>query len=167
MYIGGVKLSKLVILVVKTSIGYFLFIVIAFTIPIYKNAHKIISSTIDHIYSNRIVIGETALIVKIADTEEARILGLSNTLELKPQNGLFFVFERLDYHGIWMKDMFFPIDIIWIDQNMEVVHIEENVSPDTFPTVFRPSKKSLYVLETNAGFVKKHGIKIGDIITKL
>lgn len=167
MNYGTLTPNKLLILVTKTVLGYTLFVIVLFIIPIYQQAKTVFGDFVDDVYSNRIVVGETALIVKIADTEEARIAGLSNVPELKPKNGVFFKFETNDFHGIWMKDMNFAIDVIWIDKDYQVVHIEKNVSPDTYPTVFKPKTKSMYVLETNAGFVEKNGIKIGDIVTLL
>ncbi|HMP67577.1 MAG TPA: DUF192 domain-containing protein [Candidatus Paceibacterota bacterium] len=167
MIVGKLNGNKLMVLVVKTSIAYLIFIVVMFTLPIYKQAYKIFGSAIDEIYASRVVIGETSLTVRIANDSVSRTSGLSNVAELGEKNGVFFIFDQADYHGIWMKDMLFSIDIIWIDQNMEVVHIEQNISPNTFPKTFIPNKKSLYVLETNAGFVKKHGIKIGDVVTRL
>ena len=73
-----------------------------------------------------------------------------------------FVFDQLDFHGIWMKDMKFPIDIIWLDDTQQVVTIKTYISPDSYPEVFRPTQESLYVLEVPAGFVKTAEIKIGD-----
>jgi uncharacterized membrane protein (UPF0127 family) len=61
-----------------------------------------------------------------------------------------------------MKDMKFSIDIIWLDKDLQVVYFEENVSPDTYPNVFKPDKKAKYILEVNAHFVSKNHIKYGD-----
>jgi uncharacterized membrane protein (UPF0127 family) len=52
--------------------------------------------------------------------------------------------------------MKFPIDMIWLDENYNVVTIASNVSPNTFPKTFRPSVPSRYVLEVNAGFAQKN-----------
>jgi len=64
---------------------------------------------------------------------------------------MLFVFENPGIHGIWMKDMKFPIDIIWLDKDMSVISKELNVSPDTYPQVFYPSREAYYVLEVKAG----------------
>jgi len=101
-------------------------------------------------------------LVEVADDEVERIQGLSNTSYLGDKDGLLFVFEEPGLHGIWMKDMRFPIDIIWFGADMKVVSIEEDVAPETFPEIFLPDEPALYVLEGNAGFVQLHGIEIGD-----
>ena len=113
------------------------------------------------------VVGEAKLRVEIADNYSEREKGLSNRYELEEGTGMFFIFPEVGYHGIWMKDMNFPIDIIWFDVSMKVVHLEENVSPSTYPNSFKPDSKSKYVLEVPAGFIKKEGIKISDWITIL
>lgn len=93
--------------------------------------------------------------------------GLSGREKLPYNDGMWFVFPNAGRHGIWMKDMLFPIDIIWLDESNTIVHIEQNVSPDTFPKVFYPNSDAKYVLETNAGWSREHNIKINTkIITK-
>ena len=109
-----------------------------------------------------ITIGRAALHVLIADTNERRMLGLSHRESLGKTQGMFFVFDEPGTHGIWMKDMKFPIDIIWLDDSLRVIYIKEDVSPDTFPTVFEPESETSFVLETNAGFVKKNNITLGS-----
>jgi uncharacterized membrane protein (UPF0127 family) len=64
-----------------------------------------------------------------------------------------------------MKDMKFPIDIIWVDSNKKIVHIEDNLQPCLFllpcPS-YTPTADSLYVLEVVSNFTNKHDIRIGD-----
>jgi len=100
--------------------------------------------------------------LEIADSVPERERGLSGRTALPEDSGLFFIFDNEDFHGIWMKEMLFPIDIIWMDSLLSVVHTEENISPDSFPEIFYPEQKALYVLEANAGFIEKHQIKLGD-----
>jgi uncharacterized protein len=77
---------------------------------------------------------------------------------------MLFVFENEAEHIFWMKDMRFPIDIIWLDSNKTIIHIEHNVQPCSFgsfcPT-YKPDGNSLYVLETVAGFANKYAIVQG------
>lgn len=101
---------------------------------------------------------ETALAVSL----ERRILGLSGTPMLPENEGLLFVYPEPGLHGIWMKDMLYPIDIIWLDAAGTIIYIEKNVSPDTFPESFRPHSNAVFVLEVNANFSEKNGVKIGD-----
>lgn len=96
--------------------------------------------------------------IEIADTDAKRELGLSNRPSLPEDSALLFIFPTSDTWGIWMKGMHFPIDIIWLDANYRVVYSAENVSPESYPNVFKPSTPARYVLETNAGFISKNRI---------
>lgn len=111
-----------------------------------------------------VVINQKVFSVLIMDTAKTRENGLSNRSPLTSDEGMLFVFEKEDFHGFWMKDMLFSIDMIWIDANLRVVHIEKQVSPETYPKVFRPQAKSLYVLEILAGQSDANNIKIGDSV---
>ena len=94
--------------------------------------------------------GQT-LDVVIADTQEKRTQGLSDSVQLALGTGMLFVFENERNNGFWMKDMNYPIDIFWFDREYQIVHTQRNVSPDTFPTTFGGDVVSQYVLETNVG----------------
>lgn len=107
-------------------------------------------------------IGEIPIRVEIADTNSERVTGLSGRPKLEGIEGLLFVFPENDYHGIWMKDMHFPIDIIWISEDLEVVGIHKNISPRTYPEVFRPPEPAKYVVETNIHYVDTFGISVGQ-----
>jgi uncharacterized protein len=99
--------------------------------------------------------------VIIADTPEERKTGLSGRDQLGAQ-GMLFVFEESDYHGIWMKDMRFPIDVIWIGEDRTVLSVTENLSPESFPQVFEPSRPVRYLIETNTHFAETFGFGPGD-----
>lgn len=109
-------------------------------------------------------IGDHNLVATVADSPLERQRGLSGTTFLNNKNGMLFKFDVADEHGIWMKDMLIPIDIIWIDEQNRVVSIKENVSPDTYPMVFKPDAPAKYVLEVTAGYVATNKIKIGDTV---
>ncbi|HRY31105.1 MAG TPA: DUF192 domain-containing protein [Candidatus Paceibacterota bacterium] len=156
-------INKLAILSTKTILGYMVFLLSFFAIPAYKEAKALLTEKLNRPPEARIVIAETSIAAIVADTEETRELGLSGTDSLAAQRGMFFIFDAPDYHGIWMKDMNFAIDVIWLSESKEVIHIEQGITPKTYPEIFSPSRKALYILEVNAGFVKKTGIKIGDL----
>jgi uncharacterized protein len=107
-------------------------------------------------------IGDLLVKAELADTEVRRIRGLSGRGGLTDGQGMLFAFGSNDRHGIWMKDMNFPIDIIWIDQNYQIVGIAEEVSPKTFPKVYKPEAPALFVLEIKAGLAKEFGLGLGD-----
>lgn len=119
------------------------------------------------IYASRyqgptVSIDDSVIKVQIADEPAEQQLGLSGQDPLKSDEGMLFVYKQPDKYGFWMKDMKFSIDIIWIDENLQVVHIEERVSPATYPNAFAPSVDSLYVLEVLAGEAEAQGINLGD-----
>jgi len=113
---------------------------------------------------NKVILGNQEVVVEIADTSFLRERGLSGHPELTVNEGMLFVFEDLQKHGFWMKDMRFPIDIIWFDQNKKIVDVEERATPQSYPKVFIPHVSSQFVLEVPAGFFSEHRLKIGDII---
>lgn len=100
--------------------------------------------------------------VEVANTSALRTRGLSYRESLAENSGMLFVFDKPDFYGFWMLGMKFPIDIIFIDENMKIVDIFRDVKPETYPNSFKPSKKSLYVFEVNSGESKN--LKIGDIV---
>lgn len=104
------------------------------------------------------------LVAQVAKTPKEREQGLSNTHFLNSSNGMLFVFDEVEEHGIWMKDMNVSIDIIWIDENNQIVDMEENVSPDTYPTIFTPDAPAKFVLEVIAGWAKENEVEIGDTV---
>ena len=88
--------------------------------------------------------------VRIADSPAERAQGLSGTAPLPQGEGMLFIFERAGMYGFWMKDMNYPIDIIWLNDDLESVGATKNISPDTFPAVFYPPVPVRYVLEISS-----------------
>ena len=109
-----------------------------------------------------IKINEEFFSVLVADTSKKRTLGLSGREELNTGHGMLFVFETSGDHPFWMKDMNFAIDILWINEHNEIIHILEKVSPETYPTAFTSPEDALFVLELPMGTVAEAGIKLGD-----
>jgi len=127
-----------------------------------KNTKEEVGSNKEGKYS--LEIGGKKIDLLVSDTEETRTKGLSDMEELKENTAMLFVFDKPDLYGFWMKDMKFPIDVIWLDEKMKITHIEKNVSPDTFPNKFFPPEKSLYVVEFNAGFSEQNSLMVGNIL---
>jgi len=93
-------------------------------------------------------------------------MGLMFRPSLPRDRGLLFVFERQDFHGIWMRNCKFPIDILWLDDQRSVVHVAEAVPPckaDPCP-VYNPLRKAAYVVELNAGQARREKAVIGAMI---
>jgi uncharacterized membrane protein (UPF0127 family) len=100
-------------------------------------------------------------------TSELMARGLAVKNQLKESEAMLFVFEESAQHSFWMKDMKFPIDIIWLDSDGKVGHIEQNLQPCVsvlICTSYSPDIDSQYVLETVAGFTQRHNISVGTDI---
>jgi uncharacterized protein len=108
--------------------------------------------------------GDEPITIAVADTISRRAKGLSDLPSLPDGHGLWFDFSGDGLHGIWMKDMLFPIDIIWIDSEYRVVSIARKIYPDTFPQTFFPTVSARFVLEINSGEANKLGIVNGQIV---
>lgn len=111
-----------------------------------------------------ILMPKGALQAEVANTEASRELGLSGRISMRDDEGLLFVFDTPGRYGFWMKDMNFPLDIIWINQDGIVVSIERDISPESYATkkVFMNQADASYVLEINAGLAKKFGLYLGS-----
>ena len=99
--------------------------------------------------------------LEVADTNALRKQGLSGRDGLMPNEGMLFIFPSKGTYGFWMKDMRFPIDIVWLDDAYRVVDVRERVEPDSYPMVFRPDVSTRYTVELSSGFFAKHGLAKG------
>ncbi|MEZ0208944.1 MAG: DUF192 domain-containing protein [Candidatus Paceibacterota bacterium] len=106
------------------------------------------------------------IVAEVASTPASRELGLSGRSGLKEGKGMLFVFEHSGRYGFWMKDMNFPIDIIWINEDGVVVHIERGATPESYsdfnpPKTFVNTPDAKYVLEIASGASDTYGIYLG------
>lgn len=101
----------------------------------------------------------------VAKSAKEKEIGLSDKDSLAQDHGMYFPFERKDYYSFWMKNMKFPIDMIFLSNN-QIVTIYENLEPPSqdlkSPPLYKPNEQADAVLEINAGLIKKYNIKIGD-----
>jgi len=102
--------------------------------------------------------------IYIADSPDEWERGLSWKDNMPENRGMLFIFSTSDFYKIWMKDMKFPIDIIWIGEDKKIVDIKTNISPQTFPEIFTSRQPARYVLEVNSGWVDENKIEIEDKI---
>ncbi|MBA4452944.1 MAG: DUF192 domain-containing protein [Nitrosopumilus sp.] len=111
-----------------------------------------------------IKVDDVVLEVQIADDESKRIRGLMFQDPLPYDQGMIFVFDEPGVYSLWMLNMQFALDMIWIDANGNVVHIEQDIPPCETPTEIMacqsivPSGEAMYILEVTAGFVEQFGI---------
>ena len=109
---------------------------------------------------------------KVLETEvmvsdEDRQMGLMFRPSLPLDHGMLFIFEQPDFHGIWMKNCKFPIDIVWLDAEDRVVHVAPKVTPCTAKQdkdcpVYYPISRASYVVELNAGQAAKEKAVLGS-----
>jgi len=103
----------------------------------------------------------------LSTTPDSQSKGLSIKDSLNENEGMLFIFESPQKYSFWMKDMKFPIDIIWINSTGKIVHIEKNLSPCYLllpcPS-YAPNNDSLYVLEVVSNFTNKFGVSVGDSV---
>ena len=104
--------------------------------------------------------------IEIADTAEKQQRGLQLRETLERDAGMFFIFPNSQNRRFWMKDTLIPLDMIWIDTNMQIVDITHSAPPcksDPCPT-YSAQQPVQYVLEINAGSAREMGINIGDTL---
>lgn len=111
---------------------------------------------------NTVTLGGKQFSVGVAKTPSEREQGLSGRKSLPQDSGLLFIFDKPDKYGFWMKDMNFPIDIIWISEENKIVNLEKSLTPGTYPKVYYPNTSAKYVLEISAGQAEILNLKIGD-----
>lgn len=99
---------------------------------------------------------------EVADTPELQKLGLGNREKIGEDEAMLFAFANSAIYSFWMKDMNFAIDMIWINEDKKIVHIEHNISTSTYPETFRSKEDAKYVLEVKAGIMRDKKIKVGD-----
>tara|TARA_R100001082_G_scaffold108013_1_gene82693 strand:+ start:1 stop:1743 length:1743 start_codon:yes stop_codon:yes gene_type:complete len=106
--------------------------------------------------------GEQTFDVRLANTDETRARGLMDVHSMPDGDGMLFVFDEEDHHGIWMKNTYIPLDVVWINEEGTIVDIA-TLQPHDLNTRM-PSKPAKYVLEVNAGtFTGSVGDNIGSV----
>lgn len=101
--------------------------------------------------------------IEIADTDRKRMQGLMYRKSMEENNGMLFVFPVSELQSFWMKNTIISLDIMFVNENKEIVKIHKNTRPYSEESL--PSgKKSMYVVEVVGGYSDRHGIKEGDKI---
>lgn len=118
--------------------------------------------------------GNVRVSLEVADTEALRQRGLMYRTSLSPTEGMIFVFEQPGFYPFWMKNTLIPLDLFWLDAAGTIVSIQHAIPPcgntseqdndcPTFPP--RAGTSAVYVIETAAGFAKRHGVQTGQRVT--
>ena len=106
----------------------------------------------------------TKIDIEIAETEEKQMQGLMYREQMKENHGMLFIFDRDDYRYFWMKNTVIPLDMIFVNFNFKIVTIRKNAKPYDLNS-YASTAPAKYVVEVNAGFCDKYGIKVGDKIS--
>lgn len=117
-----------------------------------------------------VTLKNTQINVELAKSPYEQQTGLMGRKELKEDDGMLFIFKEPEQSAIWMANMLIPLDIMWLDEERKIIYLQENATPceDTSFMkcyVFMHPQKDKYVLEVNAGWIKKHNVKLGDQAT--
>ncbi len=98
-------------------------------------------------------------------TPADRDKGLGGRKCIGRDQAMLFEFDKPGSYQFWMKDMKFPIDMIWLDSSRQVVTIAPNVDPSTYPQTFVSDTPAMYVLELRSGEATHLHIRNGQTIT--
>lgn len=153
--LGQSKYSRLIAVAI-VLFGTLLFLAV--------DSHKTKVSTECGDYKNDKVVkisGEN-LNAEVASTDRERSIGLSGRQCIPNDRAMLFVFNKPDKYKMWMKDMKFAIDIIWVSADNKAVAVERDVKPSTYPDRFVNNEAlAKYVLEMRANRSSELGIIIG------
>jgi uncharacterized membrane protein (UPF0127 family) len=106
----------------------------------------------------------SSITAELAVTAEERARGLMFREKLLPDQGMLFVFEVEDYHSFWMKNTLVALDMVWLDKDKRIVHIERDVPPckaDPCPS-YTPKRPGSYVLELKPGSADRLKLRLHD-----
>jgi len=108
--------------------------------------------------------GNNSFDLLVANTYSKLMLGLMKLKSIGKHEGMILVFKREARHGIWMLNMNFPIDIIWLDKNFKVVDIAYDAQPCNSILnciTYYPIENARYVVEITSGMAKRMKLKKG------
>jgi len=106
-----------------------------------------------------------SIVAEIADTPEREMYGYMFRREVKETEGMVFVYPEAGQHAFWMKNTLVPLDIIWMDDAFQVLHVETAppCKADPCPSYGTP-RMSRYTLELKAGAAAREGLHVGDTL---
>jgi uncharacterized protein len=111
--------------------------------------------------------GEKSIVsidIEIADDAAKREVGLMGRPVMEERQGMLFIYEEEELSPFWMRNTILSLDMIFINKQRKIITIHKNTKPFSDDT-YAPTGMTMYVLEVNAGFTDKYGIKEGDIVT--
>ena len=139
-------------------------IVLTIMIFIYYSFQTPIES--EEVIEASVTINGKTIVVEIADEPDERSRGLMFRDSLSKDTGMLFLFDKEDFYSFWMMNVNFNLDLVWINSNGNVVHIERDV-PSCFmscPT-YAPKEAARYVLELNSGVANELDLLVGSFVS--
>lgn len=102
----------------------------------------------------------------VPTSEKMRIRGLSYRDSMGPYEGMYFIFDRVGINRMVMREMRFPLDMVWLNGST-ITDLAENLAPEPGRpekelTIYSNKTPGTGVMELPAGFIKKYGLKVGD-----
>ena len=114
--------------------------------------------------SPKLKVGNQTISLMVASDQVSREKGLGGRPYLANNEAMLFVFDDVTQECFWMKDMKFPIDIVWLSTSKRVVHIEKNIYPASYPKTYCSMMPAKYVIELNNGYTDSLNIKEGQAL---
>lgn len=112
----------------------------------------------------RLVTSRASFKLLVARTPKERAKGLGGRNSLAQNEGMLFIYKHAGKECFWMKGMKFDLDILWLDVQKKIVHLEQGVSPRTYPALFCPDTPAQYVVELNSGTASRNGLSLGATV---
>jgi uncharacterized protein len=122
-------------------------------------------SSVNQVTYKTAQIGIETFKLELADTDAKRVKGLSERDSLPAGQGMLFDFKQDGNWQIWMVQMRFPLDIVWLDASKRIIHIKQNAKPADFPEKYKAPQPSRYVIEVNSGEFERLGLTLGDYVS--
>jgi uncharacterized membrane protein (UPF0127 family) len=110
--------------------------------------------------------GGVVIKAEIADTIKKRAEGLMHREHLPKDHGMLFTFDQAQPWTFWMKNTRIPLDIIWMNEKKQIIHIARNVpictrTDDGCPQ-YQPNDPAMYVLELGGGEAERLKLEKGS-----
>lgn len=158
-------MSRVHRLPIKTTVFAGIIILLAAALVVTLSI-RLASASCDQEYRDdeNIVVSGEVLRVQLADTSAEINKGLGGKSCIADNQAMLFELGRASEYSFWMKDMKFPIDIIWINSKHEIVQVDAAVSPGTYPKAFASAQPAQFVLELKSGRAADLGLRPGGLV---
>lgn len=133
-----------------------------------ESENTLAGTTFKHEGNLTFYIGDSTTVeieIEIADTEGSINQGMMNRTSMRFDRGMLFIFDNSETRSFWMKNTIVSLDIIYVSEELEIVSIKPNTTPYSETSISSDGKVAKYVVEVNAGFAAKYGIKVGNKIS--